>query len=213
LSLKNLPGDCMYQFRHVIVLFFILAAGAGLLLAGDLRFASENIDVRILPPDTVEVTGEYFFASSDSSACAGRVIYPFPADSGAGDPFGIIVRQNDTRKDLPFGRVVRGITFAVEVHEKGTTGITVIYRQRFATGTGRYILTTTAGWGRPLVNSRYSLHVPVNTVLEYLSYECDTVFTSGTDLTYYFFKREFMPDRDLVFSWHDATGRGAAAKK
>lgn len=77
----------------------------------------------------------------------------------------------------------------------------VTYRQRFEENTGRYILTTTRYRGRPLVNSSYSLTVPQTTTLKYLSYECDTVYTSGSSLVYTFFKKRFIPDRDFIFMW------------
>ena len=169
--------------------------------AGGLRFAEENIDVSLHPPDTVEVTGEYFFTSSDGTGCKQRVIYPFPADSTVEFPCFIAVQKSDPPLKIPFRLIEKGISFTVEVPKRDTVAITVTYRQRFGNKTGRYILTTTAYWSRPLSNGRYTLRVPINTTLTYLSYECDTVYTSGTSRIYSFFKKKFMPGRDLVFMW------------
>jgi hypothetical protein len=190
------------KFHHAITtLVFTLPAFVCITFAGELRFAAENIDVALHPPDTVEVTGEYFFTSSDGTACKQRVIYPFPADSTAEAPCCITVQKSDPRRKVSFNRIEKGISFAVDVPERDTVAVTVTYRQRFGNKTGRYILTTTASWSRPLSNSRYTLRVPINTTLKYLSYECDTVYTSGTSRIYSFFKKKFMPGRDLVFMW------------
>lgn len=172
-------------------------------LAGELRFYAENIEVTLCPPDTVAVSGEYFFTSSDSTPCKQRVTYPFPADPGAEPPCLTSVKQHRSVQEIPFNRIENGISFGVDVPANDTVAITVMYRQRFTNKTGRYILTTTDAWGRPLSNSTYFLRVPVTTNLDYLSYECDTVYTAGAYRVYSFFKKKFMPERDFVFSWQD----------
>ena len=192
----------MQKCNHALTaLVAVFPAFAWVTFAGELRFASENIDVALYPPDTVEVTGEYFFASSDGMACNQRVIYPLPADSAAEFPHFLSVKKSRDRQKVSFNRIENGISFVVEVPKRDTIAITVTYRQCFGGKTGRYILTTTAYWNRPLSDSRYTIHVPKNTTLSYLSYECDTVYTSGTNRIYSFFKKKFMPDRDLIFKW------------
>ena len=192
----------MQKLHHAIIgLVFTLPGLTGIVFAGELRFAAENIDVTLYPPDTVEVTGEYFFTSSDGLACKQRVIYPFPADTAAEVPCSVTVRKGDPPQNVSFNLIDDGISFGVEVPEEDTVAMTVTYRQCFRNKTGRYILSTTTFWGRPLSDSRYSLRVPVNTTLKYLSYECDTVYVKGTNRIYSFFKTRFLPERDLVFIW------------
>jgi hypothetical protein len=188
-------------FHALTTLVVVFPAFACMTLAGELRFAEENIDVTLYPPDTVEVTGEYFFTSSDGMACNQRVIYPLPADSSTEFPYYISVGKSGDRQKFSFSRIESGISFMIEAPKRDTIAITVTYRQRFGGKTGRYILTTTSYWNRPLSNSRYTIHVPENATLSYLSYECDTVYTSGTYRIYSFFKKKFLPDRDLVFKW------------
>ncbi len=64
--------------------------------------------------------------------------------------------------------------------------------------------TRFTGQSLPGGDSTYTIRVPANTTLNYLSYECDTVYMAGTDLIYSFYKKRFMPDRDLMFTWERA---------
>ena len=187
-----------YPLTTVVFAAFIFLSDV---CAGELQFVHENIDVSLFPPDTVEVKGEYFFTSSDGKPCKQMVIYPFPLDHKAEFPSYIVIKKSDSTQEIAFSRLEKGISFPVDVPQADTAVITVTYRQRFSNKTGCYILTTTAFWGRPLINSRYTLSVPVNITINYISYDCDTVYTKGNSRVYSFFRKKFMPDRDFIFMW------------
>ena len=108
---------------------------------------------------------------------------------------------------MPFTKQEQGISFAITCKAADTTEVIVLYKQRVKNQSGRYILTTTGAWGRPLVNSRYTVSIPQTLTLAYMSYECDTVVKSGSSLVYRFFKKQFMPDRDLSFTWTDPSSQ------
>lgn len=192
-----------FHIAMVAVVLFLCAV-VNPVTAGELRFSAENINVTLYPPDTVEVTGVYFFTASDGSHRRQKVIYPVPLDSAAEYPFFFSVHRSGKTGEVTFDRIATGITFGIDVPKGDTATITVIYRQRFSGNAGRYILTTTSSWGRPLENSRYTIRIPASTTLTYLSYECDTVFMAGKNLIYSFYKKRFMPDRDLIFFWECA---------
>jgi hypothetical protein len=173
-----------------------LPAGAEVLL-----FIKETIAVSILVPDTVEVMGDYFFTAADSSVVRMPLFYPFPVDSSGEYPCFIEVKNTGSGKAIEFGRDEQGIMFPVSARAGDTTAVTVVYKQRVKNRSGRYILTTTGIWGRPLIDSKYSVSVPDNATLNYMSYECDSVAPAGKRLVYQFFKKRFMPDRDLTFTW------------
>jgi hypothetical protein len=191
--------------RLVTGLCTALAGLAAPAESGDLLFVKEMIAVSVVVPDTVEVRGDYFFTIADSSAAATRtpLFYPFPVDSYGEYPCFIEVKNACSGKAIDFGRQEQGIMFPVEARAGDTAAVTVVYKQRVNNRSGRYILTTTSSWGRPLVDSRYSVSVPNDVTLSYLSYECDSVASAGDRLMYQFFKKEFMPDRDLTFTWTD----------
>jgi hypothetical protein len=199
----------MQRFRHTIKNWlFLLTVIAGTAPAGGLMFVRENIAVSLLLPDTVMVHGEYFFCSGDTVPASSQLYYPFPIDSSAGFPCYSKVRDERFAKDIPFSSDHEGISFPVTVRAGDTTEIVVVYKQQTGKRTGWYILLTTGAWSRPLVNSRYSVSIPNTMTLAYMSYECDSVVSAGNCIVYHFYKKKFMPDRDLSFSW-----KGLESKK
>jgi hypothetical protein len=171
-------------------------------------FIKETIAVSVLPRDTIGVRGDYFFTTADPAVTGTPLFYPFPVDSSADYPCFIEVKDTRTAKAIAFGRLEQGIMFSVGVRTGDTTAITVVYKQRVKNRNGRYILTTTGIWGRPLVDSRYSVSIPKDLTLTYMSYECDSVASTGNCLVYQFFKKKFMPDRDLTFLWTTSSAEG-----
>lgn len=179
----------------------------------EVLFVKETIAVSVLPPDTIRVCGTYFFSTVDPAVTGTPLFYPFPVDSSADYPCFIEVKDTHTAKAIAFGRLEQGIMFPVGVRTGDTTAVAVVYKQRVKNRTGRYILTTTGIWGRPLVDSRYSVSIPKDLTLNYMSYECDSVTSNGNCLVYQFFKKKFMPDRDLTFFWADSTAQNHANKQ
>ncbi len=177
---------------------FLLAAPV---FAGNLDFVKENIYVSLRLPDTMCVTGEYFFAAKDGSVLTTSVVYPFPVDSTIAFPHAI--RVTDKAGPVAFQSHPDQAMILIPVTiGKGDTGTTtVVYRQRLNGNTGRYILTTTKSWQKPLGKSNYSVTVPSRAVLTFMSYESDTVYQRNGSLVYSFTKSDFMPARDLVFSF------------
>ncbi len=192
----------MKRFFHFSIVATVVAiTSVGPLAAGDILFIRENISVAIVPPDTIKVDGEYFFSTAQSMPLSAPLYYPFPIDSAANYPCFIRVTDGRSAKTMPFTRQEQGISFTINCKAADTAEVIVLYKQRVKNQSGRYILTTTGAWGRPLVNSRYTMSIPQTLTLAYMSYECDTVVKSGNDLVYRFFKKQFMPDRDLSFTW------------
>ena len=189
----------MQRFRRQITAYLFLLSGVS---GGQVLFVRENIAVTVLPPDTVMVCGGYFFSTGEAGPVPAQLYYPFPVDSSADYPCFIKVTDNRTAKDMAFNRSSEGISFSVGVTEGDTAETVVVYKQHVKNRNGRYILTTTSAWGRPLTNSRYSVRIPTAMTLTYMSYECDSVVATGDHLVYHFFKKEFMPNRDLSFTWN-----------
>lgn len=169
-------------------------------VGGELRFVRENIDVSVVMPDTIRVRGEYFFTTPDSVVTM-KLFYPFPVDSHSLYPHAISVEKGASREKASFDRGSRGILFSVSARRGDTSCVTIVYEQRVTTNSARYILTTTKNWGKPLINSRYTVSVPSDVTLDYLSYECDSVAVRGDLRVYSFYKKRFMPERDLMFVW------------
>jgi hypothetical protein len=93
------------------------------------------------------------------------------------------------------------VLIPVSIAKNDTGKTTVVYRQKLNKNTGRYILTTTQTWQKPLGKSNYSVTVPAGSMLTFLSYESDTVYEKKGSLVYTFTRSGFMPTKDLTFSF------------
>ncbi len=191
----------MHRYFKFVIFISLFTGGFFSLYASGVLFSKENIAVTVLTPSKIEIRGEYFFTPQDNSTAYSTLFYPFPIDSSSLYPCSISIKRIKGGAALPFSQNDRGIFFSVEVHPNDTTGILIIYHQQVKNQSGTYILTTTSAWGNPLHNSSYSVSIPQNLNLDYLSYECDSVQVSDKNITYTFFKKQFMPDRDLNFRW------------
>ncbi|HUI93663.1 MAG TPA: DUF4424 family protein [Chitinivibrionales bacterium] len=189
----------MIRALSVIAIFLLLAPARN--FAGNIDFVKENIFISLVLPDTMCVKGEYFFASTDGSAIHTTVMYPFPVDSSINFP--CLIRVRDKAGPVAFqsnpGQAMILIPVSIAKNDTGKT--TVVYRQKLKKNSGRYILTTTQTWRKPLGNSNYFITVPSHAILNFLSYESDSVFTRKDSTVYFFSKKVFMPTKDLVFSF------------
>jgi hypothetical protein len=146
---------------------------------GAVLFVKETIAVSILAEDALQIRGTYWFGASDSSMSETRLYYPFPADTFSDYPFFIDIRDASSSKAITFAKQEQGVSFSIAVKPADTASVIVLYRQKVRNREGRYILTTTGNWGRPLVDSRYSVSVPATLTLAYMSYECDSISRTG----------------------------------
>jgi hypothetical protein len=189
------------MMRTTIFFIAIVSFFAATSIAGNLDFVRENIFISLALPDTLCVKGEYFFASTDGAAISSSVIYPFPVDSVLYFPH--TIRVSD--KSGPIGYKPQQeqamVLIPVTIGTGETNKTTVIYRQRLKKNTGRYILTTTQAWQKPLGKSNYFITVPSGAILTFMSYQSDSVYTRGDSTVYFFSKNNFMPDKDIVFSF------------
>jgi hypothetical protein len=186
---------------HCRISACLLLALLAICRAGDLDFVKENIFVSIHAPDTMRVRGEYFFVCKNGHPLETTVQYPFPIDSDMAAPRSIRVELKTGTLAFDTLPGLSSILFRVSIAQGDTAKITISYYQLMKHRTGRYILTTTQTWGKPLVNSTYYLTAPSSVRVSFLSYESDSVYAKKDSLVYYFAKKVFMPDRDFVFSY------------
>lgn len=181
--------------RSLFSLYVVLS----ICTARDFSFVGETIAVSILNDSTIEVKGDYIFKNSTAMKFETPILYPFPIDSIHQFPHAVSIVQHNA--SLPYHKGQRGVSFQLKLkaHEQCTTSIS--YQQKVSETNARYILTTTQYWENPLSDSHYSLSIPSNKTLEYLSYPSDTVSTQNDVTTFYFYKERFLPRRDFIFRW------------
>lgn len=205
---SNGPGRSHRLGVRAPVTLALLACAAW---SGELRFAREDIRVDVVSTDTILVRGLYVFRSATGTSITEKVFYPFPVDSTSAPPCSVAVFGGGS--DITCTPARNGVIFDVAVPDAGICSVTVVYKQQVHGNTGRYILTTTAAWNAPLGPSTYTATVPDSIPLMYLSYESDTVYSSGGRLVYRFARDRFMPDKDMILRWGIPSGDSDSADR
>lgn len=171
-----------------------------------LRFDSEWIRLAILG-DTLEVSGTYRFRCNYRSGAMMPLVYPFPMDSLLGGARMVSLRgaiDGGDLRPLPWDQNGEmGIRFLCPRCDGDTITIEAIYRQALTTSYGRYIVTSTRNWHRPLRHARFDLRLPAGAIPTEFSFP----FAPREDASgplYTFEADSFYPDRDIVFRWTPA---------
>ncbi len=172
-------------------------------LVPGVRFASELIRVTV-DDDHLYVDGIYRYRNPYPFPAIQGLSCPTPSGDGLSPVEGVLVERLPVRPGeppflLPVRRIGGRPYFEVRVPARTTVELRVRYVQRHGGAKGRYLLTTTAEWRRPLEHGRYELTL-VSSRLTRSNYPL--VDDGGS--SYHFERSNFMPREDWVFEF----GRG-----
>jgi len=103
---------------------------------------------------------------------------------------------------VPYRKAGAGVFIGISVKAYGQYAFRVYFRQRLEESHFKYILNSTATWGKPLEFANYELRMPVSVAPDSLSYPPDTSFIINDTLYYQWKKTDFMPDRDFEVFFH-----------
>ena len=170
--------------------------------APELSFCKENITFTICAPDTVEVSGIYWFSNTGDSSVSTIITYPFPVDSNAEYPYHIVVTRCSTRKPVVFKQFPFGIEWHQSVSARGFDSVLVIYRQKVKKGVGQYIVSTTKQWGKPLQKADFTLCVPRRITMTFWAFQADSLTATQDTILYHSHFKSFLPDGEMEVRWH-----------
>lgn len=187
-------------FQTVIYCIFLIPLFPAITIA-DFIFESESVFVEVKIPDTVSVRGVYNFVNSSGKTLFQTILYPFPVDSITDFPFRISVQRKGSEGTITFSRAEKSILFPVQIDSGKTATYYISYSQKVHETRGCYILTTTQSWGKPLQFSELRLSIPEESIFKYISYVSDSVKLINKKIEYRISFKNFMPVKDLLFSW------------
>ncbi len=164
-------------------------------------FFREHIYISIIHPDTLLVSGTYWFINQNRPENKTTIFYPFPVDSTELWPAAISAYYTINKKPIQFDKLANGVVMQIEVEKRDTVPVTVQYKQRVTDTRGRYIVSTTELWNRPLQSAEFTLVAPPDILVTYWSDTCDSVYTVSDTVFYYSKKRMFLPSSDLFVHW------------
>jgi hypothetical protein len=161
------------------------------------RFPRERVDV-VLSPGEIEVAGLYVYRNPWPFPVTQGFTIPLPVDPDHPTPTELSASRlgSDRALPLPLRSFLGEVGFEIPFAAFQEVEVVVRYRQLARDGHGRYLLTTTWPWRRPLNYGLYTMRLRGVTLL-------DSNYPLAWDGqgTLRFERTDFMPAQDWQFSW------------
>lgn len=153
----------------------------------------------VLDGNELRVSGDYFFYNPHQRPIKMTMLYPFPREDFMGRVTDVYAFD---RSNIFYSTLARhnqkSAMVLLSMFPEQTRIIRIGYTQEIRSNKAKYILTTTAAWGKPFQQAYYELHVPFDIKVDSISYVPDKIQQVGGLYIYIFEKENFMPDRDFV---------------
>jgi hypothetical protein len=145
------------------------------------------------------VDGFYDFCNNSDSSIHQFLFYPFPLDSAYGEVDSINAVDINARSiNIISNKTGKGFYFKIALKPYGIGKYKLSYRQRLLKNKAEYILLTTQKWGKPFDNACYKLFTPSLMKINSISYKPDSVKQTSNKAIYYWNKKDFMPDKNMI---------------
>ena len=164
-----------------------------------------------LSDSSFSVSGYYYFMNPSQQAINLNMLYPFPQNKG---DYGSISNvyaflNGDSLQDKLITYNDKAAMIRLEIKPKESSMLFIGYIQHIFGGKAEYILTSTKTWGKPLKQVSYTLIVPESLIVDSLSYTPDYSKTESGNTIYYYYKEDFMPDKEFeIYFGRQAAGDG-----
>lgn len=161
--------------------------------ASPIRFVAETIKMTVEPP-LMRIDATYTFKNRSGRKRMANMFYPFLIDETHPYPEKIDV------EGAPFRKHESGVIWKLKIGVDAEKTVAVSYTQRCNDGKATYILTSTHVWEEPLADALYEVRWPEGLKNARLSLEGEVSVAEGYKVLRTH-RKQFMPDRDLVFEW------------
>jgi hypothetical protein len=178
-----------------LIILTVLQSYCLTLSGQELQFYREDILFSIDKNNAV-TDAEYYFCNVGDKDMRTTLFYPFP-DNTRELIDSLVVEDLKTNAVIPYREARSGIFFEIFVKAYAQSAYRVYFRQQLKEDHFKYILNSTATWGKPLEFANYELQMPLSITLDSLSYRADTSYRLNDILYYKWKKTDFMPERDF----------------
>ena len=168
----------------------------------NIQFYREDLNFK-LEENRFFVDGLYYFRNLTNNPIHRTLFYPLTLDSvygGVDSVFAINIKDIIENTNLKIQNSGASITISIE---PDSTAVYLIgYRQEIKHNKAEYILTTTQSWGKPFEQVKYTLDFSKDLKLDSLSYMPDSLMEDSHYYKFFWYKEDFMPDRNLIIEFH-----------
>jgi hypothetical protein len=183
---KRLILFCLFFFPRIV-------------FSQSLQFYREDLTFEI-KDGFFYVDGIYNFCNNGDKAIHQVLFYPFPVDSAYGEVDSIsAINVNSKSANCLVNKSANGSFFKIDLIPYGIGKYKISYRQKLLKNKAEYILVTTQKWGVPFENAIYKLIAPAKMRITSFSYSPDSTKQIRDKAFYYWSKKDFMPDKNMVF--------------
>lgn len=222
--MRKAVRDAITRGRKFLVQTGELWLAAAVLAAGvyffsgyftTIRFDRERIEVQVAR-GRIQVRCLYHFTNASRLPAVVTLRVPFPVDRDHLQPEVLTLCEaaEDGRELAEIPLLMRGgdVAFRLIFRPRQEKWIRVDYAQGTRVANGRYILTTTRTWRRPIERADYVLRLPRNFELASSNYPVSLAPAPGPWKVYSFSKSNFYPGQDWEFVWDEPPARAAIRK-
>jgi hypothetical protein len=167
--------------------------------ATDIIFQKEEVTLRVLHKDSLEVTGTYWFVNKSKQKVYLPIYFPFKIDEYSEYPSYIfLARSGET---IPYKGEHERIKWEMEIAAESKDSVILVYRQHVRKQLGCYIVLTAKKWNRLLDRAEFKVSLPENCLLQYCSFNTDSIVVMDKMVNYFFIYEPFSPQQDLFVQW------------
>ena len=169
----------------------------GQIYAQNLHFYREDITFEI-KDQYFYVNGNYYFCNVGNDSIKSLLFYPFPIDSAYGKVDSVNITMVSDSSNAIQNISQSGAFFVVKIKPYGSNKFNISYRQKLLGKKAEYILLTTKQWGKPFEQVNYKLITHNNIQVQSLSYPADSNYSANKEEIYFWHKKNFMPDKNMI---------------
>jgi hypothetical protein len=169
------------------------------------RFERERIQVQV-GRGAVRISGLYEYRNRSWLPAVLTLGVPFPADQAHPAPaFPLLTEAVDGGGPVLIPYTSRGgeVRFRLFFRPQEVKRVRLEYEQPARLPNGRYLLTTTRAWRRPIEDASFTLLLPRCYALAASNYPLTALSAPGGRAAFSFSRDQFYPDRDWEFAWEE----------
>ncbi len=163
----------------------------------------------------VRVKGLYHYRNTSSLPAVLNLRIPFPVDRDHAPPVAFALYESSAEgnslAELPVVERGEDAYLRLIFRPGEARWIRLDYTQPTRIARGRYLLTTTRVWGRPIARADFVLRLPGHLDLISSNFPVQPSASSNGGKAFAFSRTNFYPDQDWIFSWAAAPVESARA--